>query len=444
MAMSIVACNNTGNDGSSDVTTNTEETTTSKSDANLEWVDYVSKLKLNMDSETIKQVVTVHQYIDGDTTHFNVPTSVMPNGIFKARYLAINTPESTGQIEEWGKAASNFTKEALKGAESIIIESDDGTWNADSTGGRYLVWVWYKTKGSDEYRNLNLEILQNGLAIASNSANNRYGDYCMDAIDQARAHKLYVYSGEQDPDFFYGTAIELTIKELRARPDEYNGKTVAFEGVITKNDGASVYIENFDEETGMYHGISVYYGYNLNGMGMSIIEVGNRVRIVGSMQYYEAGGTYQISDLSYDMMIPDAPDNIQKISDGNTPAYVLTSPETFVDGKVNVIVPVDGEEQTVEYDYAEMALNSSISMKGLTVTDIYTTHNGGSNDGAMTLTCKVDGYTITVRTAVLFKDGAMVTESYFRGKTIDVKGIIDYYDGDYQIKVFSVNDVVVK
>jgi DNA/RNA endonuclease YhcR with UshA esterase domain len=143
-------------------------------------------------------------------------------------------------------------------------------------------------------------------------------------------------------------------------------------------------------------------------------------------------------------MIPDAPDNIQKISDGNTPAYVLTSPETFVDGKVNVIVPVDGEEQTVEYDYAEMALNSSISMKGLTVTDIYTTHNGGSNDGAMTLTCKVDGYTITVRTAVLFKDGAMVTESYFRGKTIDVKGIIDYYDGDYQIKVFSVNDVVVK
>ena len=442
MVMSVVvACNNTGNNGT------TEETTTAATEggaSNLEWVDYVSQVKLDMNSETRKQTVTVHQYIDGDTTHFNVPASVMPNGIFKARYLSINTPESTGQIEEWGKAASNFTKEALKNAESIIIESDDGTWNADSTGGRYLVWVWYKPQGSDEYRNLNLEILQKGLAIASNSANNRYGDYCMKAIDQARAHKLYVYSGEQDPDFYYGTAIELTIKELRARPDAYNGKTVAFEGVITKNDGASVFIENFDEETNMYHGISVYYGYNLNGMGMSIIEVGNRVRIVGSMQYYEAGGTYQISDLSYDMMDPTAADNIQKISGGNAPAYVETAPETFVNGKVNVIVTVDGEEKTVEYDYAEMALNSSISMKDLVVTDIYTTHNGGSNDGAMTLTCKVDGYTITVRTAVLQQDGNLVTASYFYGKTIDVQGIIDYYNGDYQIKVFSLKDVTVK
>ena len=29
------------------------------------------------------------------------------------------------------------------------------------------------------------------------------------------------------------------------------------------------------------------------------------------------------------------------------------------------------------------------------------------------------------------------------GKTIDVRGIVDYFDGTYQIKVFSRNDIVV-
>ena len=39
-------------------------------------------------------------------------------------------------------------------------------WDPDSTGDRYLCWVWYRTSEDAEYRNLNIEILQNGLAIA--------------------------------------------------------------------------------------------------------------------------------------------------------------------------------------------------------------------------------------------------------------------------------------
>ena len=95
--------------------------------------DFASEVKLNMRSDTLKQEVSVHGFVDGDTTHFNVPTSVVDTGILKARYLAINTPESTGKIEEWGKKASNFTREKLSGATSIIIESDNSTWNLDST-----------------------------------------------------------------------------------------------------------------------------------------------------------------------------------------------------------------------------------------------------------------------------------------------------------------------
>ena len=32
---------------------------------------------------------------------------------------------------------------------------------------------------------------------------------------------------------------------------------------------------------------------------------------------------------------------------------------------------------------------------------------------------------------------------YFEGKTIDVKGFVDYFDGDYQIEIYSVNDVTI-
>ena len=182
----------------------------------IEVVDYAAAVKLNMNSSTLKQEVTVKTFVDGDTVHFNVPADVMHGGVLKARFLAINTPESTGKIEEYGKAASKFTREKLENAVSIVLESDSNQWDADSTGDRYLVWVWYKTSESDEYRNLNLEILQNGLAIASNSGGNIYGSYAQAAIAQARALKLNVHSGQKDPAFFYGEAVELDLTELRS------------------------------------------------------------------------------------------------------------------------------------------------------------------------------------------------------------------------------------
>ena len=135
-------------------------------------IDYASSVKLDLNSsETMKIKAEVKLFVDGDTTHFYVDKSIVESGVLKARYLSINTPESTGKIEEYGKAASNYTKETLSKATSIYLESDDNKLNADSTGDRYLVWVWYKTSDSEEYRNLNIEILQRGLAIASSSAN---------------------------------------------------------------------------------------------------------------------------------------------------------------------------------------------------------------------------------------------------------------------------------
>ena len=404
--------------------------------------DYSRAVTLDMNSETVKAEVTVHAFIDGDTTHFNLPFEINGSDVLKARYLAINTPESTGKIEEYGKTAASYTKERLSQATSIIIESDTPNWDVDSTGGRYLVWVWYKTAEDTEYRNLNIEILQNGLAIASSSANNRYGETCMAAIAQAKRDKLNVYSGAKDPNFYYGEAIELTLKELRCNVADYEGQKVAFNGVITLNDGQSVYIEDYDPETDMYYGISIYYGYGLSGAGLDIISVGNQSRIVGTLQYYEVGGTYQVSGLTYRQMKPDDPGNIQKISDGHSAAYVLTSPETFVDGKVTVST---GEDTTETYDYAALAMDTSIRMEGLKVVSARTTvDENSSQKGAISLYCEADGVSVVVRTTVLRdENGNIVTEDHFLGKTIDVKGIVDYFSGDYQIKVFTLKDIVI-
>lgn len=394
-----------------------------------------------MSSETKKLEVTVKSYIDGDTVHFNTSDSYFAGGVIKARFLAIDTPESTGRIEEYGKKASTFTKETLQKATSIIVESDDGNWNPDSTGSRFMLWIWYKTAQDADYHLLNLEILQNGLAVASNTANNRYGETCMAALLQAKAQKLNLFSGEKDPDYYYGEAVELTIKELRANLETYNGISVAFQGVITMNDSNTIYVEQYDEETDMYYGMAVYLGYNLPGTALDILSVGNEARIVGKVQYYETGDSWQVSGLTYSAMKPDSPTNVKLISEGNSPAYKLIDAETFVNGTVEVEV---GEEVQT-FPYAMMALNSSVAMENLTVVSVYTTTNEeSSSQGAMTLTCTVDGLTVSVRTAVLYDaNGDLVTADAYMGKNISVKGAVDYYDGTYQIKVLTVDNITV-
>ena len=407
----------------------------------LEEKDYASMVKLNMASETAKQEVTVRTYVDGDTTHFNVPASVDPDQVLKARFLAINTPESTGKIEEYGKAASRFTKERLEKAESIILESETAGWNPDSTGLRYLCWVWYKTAEDKDYRNLNIEILQNGLAKANSTANNRYGSVAQAALSQAKARKLNLYSGEKDPDFFYGDALELTLRELRMNIEDYEGMKVAFNGVVMQGGDNSVYAESYDEELDLYFGICIYYGFNLPGEGMEILTPGNEVRIVGTVQYYEAGGSWQISGVKYRAMKPDDPNNLQKLSDGHQGAFRLTDTDTFLDGKVTVRTD-DGEQV---YDYAELAMNSSISMENLQVLEIQTTNDVRSaSKGAMTMICQSGDRQLEVRTAVLRdENGDLIGADTYLGKTIDVKGVISSFDGHYQIKVYSPKDILI-
>ena len=425
-----------------------EATLTASAETAVEKIDYAGQavLDLNADSTTIE--VKVKTFVDGDTTHFYAED--FPNGVLKARYAAVNTPESTGKIEEWGKKASKFTRGKLENAESIIVESEEKVFEPDSTGERYLSWVWYKEKGSNVYRNLNIELLQEGLGRGSGSVDCRYSELCGLAIAQANELNLHVYSQEKDPDFFYGKAFEIDLKELRLNIEKYDEKRVAFEGIVSYYVNQGVYVENFDEDTQMYFGIYVYYGFNFEGT--SVLQIGNKVRIVGEVSYYEEGQSYQICDLDYNEYKPSA-DDIQLIEKGHKAANLETTAADFnktvsVTLTNTVTDPETGEvteEATVKsYDYARLAMNTSISMKGLYVSDVYTTDNGGSSDGAMTLTCKSNGKIVKVRTVVL-KDSAgnYATEDMLKGKTIDVTGVVDSFNGEYQIKVISLAGLLV-
>ncbi|MBQ4586830.1 MAG: thermonuclease family protein [Clostridia bacterium] len=410
----------------------------------VEFVDYVSNLTLDMTSNTKKEVVTVKSFIDGDTTHFYISKSVASNGVLKARYLAINTPESTGKIQDYGHTASRFTKAKLSGAESIIVETDGSDWELDSTGDRHLVWVWYRNSATEPYRNLNVEILQEGLAIASNTAQNRYGQVASKALAQATAMKLYCHSGKADPEVYRGDAIEVSIKDLRLNIEEYNNKKVAFEGAVVNNYNNTVYVEAYDEDTDMYYGMQVYYGYSLSPGGLEIISLGNYVRIVGTVQYYETGNTYQVSDLYYSEFRPNDPNNLKLIESGWGASYVETTVSELTTGKVY-------EGQELLGNFADLAVYTTVSLNNLVVKSIYTTDNDveSSNFGAMTLTCEdAQGNKVDIRTVPFMLDGQLVTESYYMGKTISVKGMIDYYyssyDQDgfyYQVKAFRMDDI---
>lgn len=113
--------------------------------------------------ETKKVEVTLNRVIDGDTAVFNL---IENEESITVRFLAINTPESTKEIELYGKEASNFTTEKLTGAKKIILEYDNKSTETDKYN-RHLAWIWI----DDEL--LQSLLIKNGLA----KVDYIYGDY---------------------------------------------------------------------------------------------------------------------------------------------------------------------------------------------------------------------------------------------------------------------------
>lgn len=80
--------------------------------------------------------VTLNECVDGDTAWFNIDGENT-----KVRFLYIDTPESTKQVEAYGKEASEYTKNELTNAKTIELELNNDGDQTDKYD-RLLAWVF--------------------------------------------------------------------------------------------------------------------------------------------------------------------------------------------------------------------------------------------------------------------------------------------------------------
>ena len=349
---------------------------------------------------------TIVAFTDGDTAMFRT------SGGHKitVRFLGIDTPESTYKVDPWGFAASAYTKNAIKNAKTIVLQAETLDPNArlDSTGNRYLAWVWV------DGRLLNLEIAEVGLAAAK-AEGTRYASQFIEAIQPVLKAKERIYGVKNDPDYNYtSTRKEFSIKELREQYGSEeaintlkdNGLKIKVTGtVVRKIGGACAYIQQYGED-GKYYGIYIYGGYGTIGT----LKPGYTVTVSGTIGYYY--GQLQISSV--------------------TTASVKVMDRSGAD----TLVPIETKLADItKYDYDSIA-NFITLNEELVITSYYDSENNTS----FTLTTNYqlsDGNFLDIRvdqnTALFDEKGIRITSGKsFVGKTISsFTGILSYYDPNY-------------
>lgn len=112
--------------------------------------------------DTEKFTVTLAKCIDGDTARF-----IVDGKEEKVRFLAIDTPEITGDTPEpYGEEASDYTCSVLKQATKIVLELDPNSDIRDKYD-RLLAWIWV------DGELLNQQLIKRGYAEIAFL----YGDY---------------------------------------------------------------------------------------------------------------------------------------------------------------------------------------------------------------------------------------------------------------------------
>ena len=241
-----------------------------KSPGDANWIYYAENLhcKLALDyvghsfwTDGIEKV-TLSSAIDGDTAHFQTSTGEL----LKSRFYGIDTPESTGQVQPYGKQASNFTKERLEKAAAkgtiVVSTAQDGYGvpKADSTGSRYvsLIWIHETVKNApfDQLTLLNLQIVEYGYSwVKAVSDMPEYAPVFYAAEAQAKDYKLKLFSGEDDPYFNYGDYEDVSLLDIKEevvaclgdpeRENAFNNAKVRVQGTVAGYANNIIYIEDF-------------------------------------------------------------------------------------------------------------------------------------------------------------------------------------------------------
>lgn len=301
-------------------------------------------------------------YVDGDTTQF---TSYNGNYTVKVRYLGVDTPESTSEVEEWGRSASLFNKSILKKAKYVIVQSAGSAKTgkrapADLDGyQRSLAYVWYSNEDNptkESFRNLNLELVYNGYSgfnAPSDDMKEDFYDAFSDAYTIAQEYKKNRFSNEKDPNYDYNPAQVLPLDMLYDETyyvDHFDPNTnenlgnyssfcddktwYSFDGYVTRVVGGSAfYIQNKIGDN--------YYGlYVFTLRTYEPVQVGNWLRVTGVLDYYS--GMYELKGVSYSFFNHEDKD-IKYLDENGNPTEDVTKV------KKEIVTPIKATSQDI-YD----------------------------------------------------------------------------------------------
>ena len=394
---------------------------------NTEYYDSITKtLKLdkkyegkNFFTEGIGEA-TLSKSVDGDTTMFNL----VEGGSVTIRYFCIDTPESTGGVEKWGKSASLFVKGKIEAATEIVLEASETPAVTDSYGTRYLGYVWYKTADYNEFKCLNLEVVENGYSENKGNSTSKYiyNDYFKKANDFARSIKLRLYSDLADP--LYSTdPIDVTLKEFSENTDLYyneevdTGAKIRFTAYISalyvSESGTHTFTaEQYDPETGKVYTINVYAAYTSSSA--SRMKIGNLYQFVGDVQSHY--GKLQISGIDYNANYPKS----YNTHDKQTEYYMTFDSQVGYYTNFSVTLYSDLTVTDVKVNGTVMTISATAQKCG---------KNGYGDAIPFTLEVNVsEGYTSTLAEGDTFSVHAYNFDSANFDSTKDVLKILDVKD----------------
>lgn len=281
--------------------------------------------------------VSLRSVTDGDTANFiqeGFVDQVTNTDIsIKTRFLGINTPESTAKVEPWGKKASIFVRNKLTSAQekadeeslaagrkicNIALVTDvENFGERDTSGNRWLAFVWYRYDSHSEWRCLNLEIVEQAYSMNQLFTDSNFCNYrkTFEEVDKYNKRCRYRVYGEIDDGYDYTEQIvETNLWYVINNFDELgindetgsSGFMLHVLALVVGIQGDSLYLRDIELDDEQNEGDTLASLYAYAGFNSAIASILNNAnpetKGVGSVVYFYARATIfakniQLSDI---------------------------------------------------------------------------------------------------------------------------------------------------
>ncbi len=377
--------------------------------------------------------------IDGDTAHFTPKVTTTSDETVKARFYGVDTPESTGRIQPYGKQASNFTKDKLYNASkngTIVLAGVSSEYGVPETDAnkRHLCCVWiHETKKNapkEELTNLNLWIIQEGYSDpGSLNKMPEYEETFLAAYNQAKDCQLKKFSGEDDPLFPKGDFVETDIsdimREVYACMDDptyvnpYNEVKVRIKGTVVGYANNTLFLQSYDFIDDQYYGINCFCG--MTSPAAKYVKIGNYLQVCGYAQDSENFG-FQVTGL-----------------EGHFPSLEKYAKEDDVQILIKAEDNVFEDTELHDFVLTAQGLNTSLSSRaflnsGVQVTDTLTVNYFNASKDEKKYTLGFQGVNFDVYLTAAYagdpnnKNDTWTTEAEWMGKTMRIdRGILTFH-----------------